>query len=858
MSFFSGSATHTITPAHTAFAPIPIKKPTGFWTAVGAFSGIAALALIAFKARKSLASNLTSLEGEPRSHSDAVVTAVSSPLLSYRKRAILEGFNRWIESAPSERDARTIARDRMIDCMDRGSTTLDLSFLEITSLPEDSFLWRSLDHVKTFQFSNTLLEQLPDAINSEATLLLSSNGTMVPLKVRPDQFHVQLYIMGVLFDLIAQDRSQCRIVPPYLQNDRDFWITIYSRHSDAYPFLPSPMKESKEFLLGAIRCRIYPPLGSWEADKQFLVECMQANHQFFSHLPQELQTEELQLLFIQTYPYELPRHPELIENREFLLKVLKAWPEVFYSLPFLLQKERAFLEIAFQPFSNGGEILRALREIQDPAHQEMCIQETIRLMRCTKDPHFFRGHEDLFKAIYAICDTQTYRSLFSFASRFLLAPPHEEHADWQKLRETWGGDSIRLLQLSTDHLVNSREISPLHLDNFMKFLSDQFGKGVGRKWFGDRNHLKQVIEFFSLLNDGYIPRDALVTKSMLLSTIDDPTQFAIFSMLFKSGFFTTLSQFLSQDLRLFHEMRQLIDHPDVYKFKLRKKELQEAVLEVQILPVLGLLSIPSSQIPHLLTRWETTFGSMRQPLSVLRYIQRHIDGPGKESLQLLIASVLQGTFLNRRYDPTHNPVFKVLEEKEALIEEWKRGASQDRKDPGSRIVDTDDFRDVFLCGTEISGSCQNVDYGSELNVCLLGYLLHGQTRMVAIKDKEGVIQGRAMVRLVLNEKEEPALFLEPIYVKQALLNTPAAGALKMELASFAMERAKTLGLPIYYYQRAAATPYPLKTLGGGAPFEFFDQIWQLDNGTHALAGKEAHGIAQLFGTPLTAPEQLVV
>jgi len=83
---------------------------------------------------------------------------------------------------------------------------------------------------------------------------------------------------------------------------------------------------------------------------------------------------------------------------------------------------------------------------------------------------------------------------------------------------------------------------------------------------------------------------------------------------------------------------------------------------------------------------------------------------------------------------------------------------------GLTIEDTDDLNDLFVCGTEVEGSCQNIDRNPELNKCLLAYIADGKNRLVAIKDMKGKIRARAILRILWNpEIQQPVLFLERIY-----------------------------------------------------------------------------------------------
>lgn len=108
------------------------------------------------------------------------------------------------------------------------------------------------------------------------------------------------------------------------------------------------------------------------------------------------------------------------------------------------------------------------------------------------------------------------------------------------------------------------------------------------------------------------------------------------------------------------------------------------------------------------------------------------------------------------------------------------------------VVDTDDWQDLFLSGTEVLGSCQRIDGNPSHNVCLMAYVLDGKNRLLAIKDSSSKkIVARCILRLLWDPKENtPVLFQERIYP----FSTPEYDKL---LNSLANTRAKELGLNLY-------------------------------------------------------------
>lgn len=157
----------------------------------------------------------------------------------------------------------------------------------------------------------------------------------------------------------------------------------------------------------------------------------------------------------------------------------------------------------------------------------------------------------------------------------------------------------------------------------------------------------------------------------------------------------------------------------------------------------------------------------------------------------------------------------LLKETEELLSSLKQ--TRPRTHVNLQVVDSDDFDDLLLCGTEIA-SCQSVDDDRKLNKCLLAYLLDGKNRLIAIKNEDGTILGRSILRILWDkEHQKPALFLEKIYPETLSLDYQHA------LKAMAKRRAEEMGLKLYT-TRGVGDPISLQlqSFGGIAPFEYVD------------------------------------
>ncbi len=144
------------------------------------------------------------------------------------------------------------------------------------------------------------------------------------------------------------------------------------------------------------------------------------------------------------------------------------------------------------------------------------------------------------------------------------------------------------------------------------------------------------------------------------------------------------------------------------------------------------------------------------------------------------------------------------------------------------LADTDNPQDLLLCGTEVIGSCQNVNSHIEYNKCLPAYLIDGKNRLLAIKDKTGKIRMRAIFRVLWDDRNrKPVLFMEKIYPEVAQQD------LSKVLCDYAIMRAKELQLPLITntWSEPCGGIYASSvcSLGGPAPFEYVDALKGIQN-----------------------------
>lgn len=152
------------------------------------------------------------------------------------------------------------------------------------------------------------------------------------------------------------------------------------------------------------------------------------------------------------------------------------------------------------------------------------------------------------------------------------------------------------------------------------------------------------------------------------------------------------------------------------------------------------------------------------------------------------------------------------------------------------LLDTDDPYELLLCGTDVN-SCQKIDGDPSKNIGLLGYLMDGKIRLLQIKDENGKLIGRCIIKLLWDSKNKiPVLYKEPsYYVNADALFNPKYGNALNELAR---AKARTLGIPVVTNDSNIGNRSygnALDALGGPAP-EYCDGTHGIANGKYRIAG----------------------
>lgn len=216
------------------------------------------------------------------------------------------------------------------------------------------------------------------------------------------------------------------------------------------------------------------------------------------------------------------------------------------------------------------------------------------------------------------------------------------------------------------------------------------------------------------------------------------------------------------------------------------------------------------------------FCSSRYPMGLFQYTAPMEDEAVMPACKTFIEEVASGRFKDYRHEHNTHKTYLTPEQ----LAKWERGGTKALAS-GKSIIDSEEWQDLFLCGTEVQSSCQAVNGDADKNKCLMGYCLDGKCRVICIKEEASVdkpIISRAIFRIVLDESNNPCLYLDDSYPfdDHELIET------------FAKERADEIGIPLYVHGR----DNKLFSKGCAAPYEYADATAEgVQDGPYEFKGK---------------------
>ena len=190
-----------------------------------------------------------------------------------------------------------------------------------------------------------------------------------------------------------------------------------------------------------------------------------------------------------------------------------------------------------------------------------------------------------------------------------------------------------------------------------------------------------------------------------------------------------------------------------------------------------------------------------------------------------VESSSNNTFIENRQSPLNNRHLQAIYQKYpefeagwgAIFSDFNKETRNKHLSQGETLELTEDPWDLFISGLEAQ-TCQSPE-GLLINRALMSLVMDGRNAMIVRKNQKGNILGRSVIRMVFDQKDCPALFLETGYPgHRALLFIDAA-----------REIADQMKLPLYHHLdtkkgEADTAGEKVKLLEGRAPFDYFDSL----------------------------------
>ena len=206
-------------------------------------------------------------------------------------------------------------------------------------------------------------------------------------------------------------------------------------------------------------------------------------------------------------------------------------------------------------------------------------------------------------------------------------------------------------------------------------------------------------------------------------------------------------------------------------------------------------------------------------------------------IRKFLIDVSSDTFKTNRYEGSKH-LNKIFEAQDGIKEKWveNREKPLSHYDPKTKtkdwsIIIGDDPLDLLLSGTEVRDSCQNVSGNPIYNKALMGYVMDGKHRILAVKDKQGKIKSRLILRLMWDaDNKKPCLFFETVYPKTT------KKSIRDAMKTSAIEYARDLGVDVYSCETESdkMSFCKLMSLSSKAPFEYCDAARGIQTGAFRI------------------------
>lgn len=232
--------------------------------------------------------------------------------------------------------------------------------------------------------------------------------------------------------------------------------------------------------------------------------------------------------------------------------------------------------------------------------------------------------------------------------------------------------------------------------------------------------------------------------------------------------------------------------------------------------------LPIGKVDDFAFKFLEHFGSSLQ--SLMTYFAKLVTLEDDSTIQTLgkyVTAVLNGTFEEERNDVNQNLHLRTISEAQPkLLKTWQQPLESKElilNDKKFTLTDSSDPIDILLIG-KCGDTCQWVANDPEKSRGLLGYLLDGKNRFLILKDEEGEVVARCLLRL-LWDGEKAVILKEPSYCKSAV----HAKEEEKILTEACQAKAKALNdIPLVSHWGEILYGKPLMALGSSVPYEYCD------------------------------------
>lgn len=206
------------------------------------------------------------------------------------------------------------------------------------------------------------------------------------------------------------------------------------------------------------------------------------------------------------------------------------------------------------------------------------------------------------------------------------------------------------------------------------------------------------------------------------------------------------------------------------------------------------------------------------------------DDQAIKTLGNYVTAVLNGTFEKVRNDISQNLHLKTINEAQPkLLKLWQQPLEpkelifNDKKGKPVKhtLIDSSDPIDILLIG-KCGNTCQWVANAPQLSRGLLGYLMDGKNRFLILKDEEGEVVARCLLRL-LWDGEKAVIYKEPSYPdtlsiehRNVLIEMSQAKAKNLDNTTLVVNAYDIFDDNVKLYEKN------LMALGSSIPYEYSD------------------------------------